>query len=189
MAKYIKSRTWAMVVYPESAPENWEELLAETFMQFAVSPLHDKDTNPDGEIKKPHWHVILIWDGPVTQNTALKTAEKVNAPQPIKLESVRGAYRYFTHMDNPEKYQYDEKDIKLYNGFDISAYVSLTKEEKYEAIGKIMDIINDNRITEYIDLLNTLRANDYTLFKVACDNTILFTNVVRSLRHSESKRR
>ena len=92
-------------------------------------------------------------------------------------------------MDNPEKYQYDEKDIKLYNGFDISAYVSLTKEEKYEAIGKIMDIINDNRITEYIDLLNTLRANDYTLFKVACDNTILFTNVVRSLRHSESKRR
>ncbi|WP_440138065.1 Rep family protein, partial [Staphylococcus aureus] len=22
-------------------------------------------------------------------------------------------YRYFTHMDNPEKYQYDEKDIKL----------------------------------------------------------------------------
>mgnify|MGYP002655818694 FL=1 len=84
MAKYIKSRTWAMVVYPESAPENWEELLAETFMQFAVSPLHDKDTNPDGEIKKPHWHVILIWDGPVTQNTALKTAEKVNAPQPIK---------------------------------------------------------------------------------------------------------
>lgn len=51
MAKYTKSRTWGMVVYPESAPENWQELLSETFMQFAVSPLHDKDTNPDGEIK------------------------------------------------------------------------------------------------------------------------------------------
>ncbi|MDF1928737.1 replication protein, partial [Mycolicibacterium smegmatis] len=143
--------------YPESAPENWQELLSETFMQFAVSPLHDKDINPDGEIKKPHWHVILIWDGPVTQNAAMKIAEKVNSPQPVKLESVRGAYRYFTHMDNPEKYQYDEKDIKLFNGFDISSYVSLTKEEKYEAIGKIMDIINENGITEYIDLLNILR--------------------------------
>ena len=189
MAKYTKSRTWGMVVYPESAPENWQELLAETFMQFAVSPLHDKDKNPDGEIKKEHWHVILIWDGPVTQNAAMKVAEKVNAPQPVKLESVRGAYRYFTHMDNPEKYQYDEKEIKLFNGFDISSYISLTKEEKYEAIGKIMDIINENGITEYIDLLNILRANDYNLFKVACDNTILFTNVVRSLRHSEYKRK
>jgi phosphopentomutase len=27
-----------------------------------------------------------------------------------------------------------------------------------EAIGKIMDIINENGITEYIDLLNILRA-------------------------------
>lgn len=187
MAKYTKSRTWGMVVYPESAPEDWQELLDETFIQFAVSPLHDKDTNPNGEIKKPHWHVILMWDGPVTQNAAVKIAEKVNAPQPVKLESVRGAYRYFTHMDNPEKYQYDEKDIKLYNGFDISSYVSLTKEEKYEAIGKIMDIINDDGITEYIDLLNILRMNDYNLFKVACDNTILFTNVVRSFRHSKDK--
>lgn len=187
MAKYIKSRTWGMVVYPESAPENWQELLSETFMQFAVSPLHDKDVNPDGEIKKPHWHVILIWDGPVTQNAAIKIAEKVNAPNPVKLESVRGAFRYFTHMDNPEKYQYDEKDIKLFNGFDISSYISLTKEEKYEAIGKIMDIINENGITEYIDLLNILRLNDYNLFKVACDNTILFTNIVRSLRYSEDK--
>ncbi|WP_398572837.1 Rep family protein [Staphylococcus aureus] len=58
-------------------------------------------------MKKTHWHVILICDGPVTQNAAIKIAEKVNAPQPVKLEIVRGAYRYFTHMYNPEKYQYD----------------------------------------------------------------------------------
>uniref|UniRef100_UPI00289AD0B7 Rep family protein n=1 Tax=Staphylococcus aureus TaxID=1280 RepID=UPI00289AD0B7 len=83
-----------------------------TFIQFAVYTLNDKDINPDGYIKKPHWLVILIWDGPVTQNAAMKIAEKVKAPKPVKLESVRGADRYFTHMDNPEKSQYDEKDIK-----------------------------------------------------------------------------
>ncbi|WP_398572836.1 Rep family protein, partial [Staphylococcus aureus] len=71
-------------------------------------------------MKKQHWHVILIWYGPVTQNEEMKIDEKVNAPQTVKLESVRGEYRYFTHMDNPEKYKYDEKDIKLYNGLDIS---------------------------------------------------------------------
>lgn len=52
MSKYIKARTWGMVVYPQSAPEDWVELLRETYIQFAVSPLHDKDVNPDGEIKK-----------------------------------------------------------------------------------------------------------------------------------------
>ncbi|WP_312582799.1 Rep family protein, partial [Staphylococcus aureus] len=47
IAKYTKSRTWGMVVYPESATENWKELLEENFMQFEVSPLQEKDTNPD----------------------------------------------------------------------------------------------------------------------------------------------
>lgn len=51
MAKYVKSRTWGAVVYPESAPEDWLKILEETRVQFAVSPLHDKDTDPYGEIK------------------------------------------------------------------------------------------------------------------------------------------
>lgn len=188
MANNIKTRTWGMVVYPESAPNDWMELLAKTYLQFAVSPLHDKDVNPDGEIKKAHYHVILNWDGPVTSNAAKKTAEMVNAPQPIKIESVRGAYRYFTHMDNPEKYQYDEKEIKLFNGFDISTYIALTKEEKYEAIKEIKLLIYENGITEYIDLLDALEEHDFNLFKVACDNTILTNAMVRSMRHSKNKR-
>jgi len=183
MANNIKARAWGVVVYPESAPENWIDLLAETHLQFAVSPLHDKDTNPDGTIKKAHWHVILAWDGPVTKVAAKKLADKINAPQPVKLESVRGAYRYFTHLDNPDKYQYDEKDIKLFNGFDVSAYISLTKEEKYEAVLKIKDIIKRDKITEYIDLLDKLIEEDYRLFKVACDSTILTNAMVRSNRH------
>ena len=159
MSKYIKARTWGMVVYPQSAPEDWVELLRETYIQFAVSPLHDKDVNPDGEIKKEHWHVILIWDGPVTQNAALKIAEK---------------------------YQYDEKDIKIYNGFDISNYIALTREEKYEAISRIKRIIVDENITEYIDLLSLLEEMDYNLFKVACDNTFTINVLVRSNRHKHS---
>ena len=185
----VKKRYWTCVLYPESAPENWREILTKTGLQVAISPLHDKDVNPDEEIKKAHYHLILCFTGPTTGNVVKGITDSLNCPAPGPIESVRGLYRYFTHKDNPEKYQYDEKDIKLFNGFDISSYVSLTKEEKYEAIGKIMDIINENGITEYIDLLNILRVNDYNLFKVACDNTILFTNVVRSLRHSEDKRK
>lgn len=44
--KIIKGRDWAFVVYPESAPENWREILDETRMRWIESPLHDKDFNP-----------------------------------------------------------------------------------------------------------------------------------------------
>ena len=187
MAKYTKSRTWGAVVYPESAPENWIEILDETRIQFAVSPLHDKDVNPDGEIKKAHWHIILCWDGPATSVAVEKLVEKIGAPTPIKLESVRGAYRYFTHKDNPEKYQYDDKDIKVFNGFDVSSYISLTKEEKYEAIRQIKKLIHERGIVEYMDLLDIVDDEDYTLFKVACDNTILITAMLRSARHKRDR--
>lgn len=183
MTKYVKSRTWGAVVYPESSPANWIEVLEETRIQFAVSPLHDKDFNPDGEVKKSHWHVILCWDGPVTETAAKKLMSKINAPQPIKLESVRGAYRYFTHMDNPDKFQYDDKEIKVFNGFDISSYISMTKEEKYEAIKKIKKLVHERGIVEYMDLLDVVEMEDEALFKVACDNTILITAMLRSARH------
>lgn len=187
MTNNEKARHWAIVVYPESAPDNWIELINDTHLTFAISPLHDKDTNPDGEIKKAHWHVILSWDGPVRKSVAKKMADLVGAPQPVKLESVRGAYRYFTHMDNPDKFQYDEKEIKTFNGFDISNYVALTKEEKYEAIKKIKKLIHERGIVEYIDLLDVVEVEDESLFKVVCDNTILVTAMLRSARHKGNK--
>ncbi|MEE5905358.1 Rep family protein, partial [Streptococcus pneumoniae] len=55
----VKGRDWTFLVYPESAPENWRTILDETFMRWVESPLHDKDVNADGEIKKPHWHILL----------------------------------------------------------------------------------------------------------------------------------
>jgi hypothetical protein len=112
----------------------------------------------------------------------------VNAPHPVKLESVKGAYRYFIHKDNPDKYQYDEKGIRAFNGFDISSYVELTKEEKYEAVSSIIEIVKNNSITEYFDLIIKLQQENYTLFKVACDNTILVNALVRSNRHKHERK-
>ena len=61
-----KSREWWCVVYPESAPDNWRELVQETFLEAFISPLHDKDVLPDGTPKKAHYHVVLAWPGQST---------------------------------------------------------------------------------------------------------------------------
>ena len=111
MAKVLKKRNWAFVVYPESAPEKWIEQLQLSGAQFAISPLHDKDLNATGEPKKAHWH------------------ERLNAPKPIPLEQVRGYYRYLTHKDNPRRHSMTENDIQTLNGFDIRDFVEMTKSE------------------------------------------------------------
>lgn len=51
--KNVKKRNWAFLVYPESAPENWLQILQATGLQCAISPLHDRDLNATGEPKRP----------------------------------------------------------------------------------------------------------------------------------------
>ena len=88
--KDVKKRNWAMVLYPESAPEDWRDQLRKTGLQCAVSPLHDKDTNADGEPKKPHYHVILVYGSPTTYRNVEGLTKRLNQPIPQPLEQVRG---------------------------------------------------------------------------------------------------
>ena len=37
-----KTRSYATVVYPDSAPENWVEILRDLKFNAIISPLHDK---------------------------------------------------------------------------------------------------------------------------------------------------
>lgn len=178
-----KSRYWAFVVYPESAPGDWREILQRTGLQFAVSPLHDKDLDPTDEEKKSHWHVIAVWDGPTTYATAQRIRQNVNGALAIPLNSVKGYYRYFTHKDNPEKHQYSESDITVLNGFNIADYVTLTAHEVSQIIKRLTERIRAEEVIEYSDFMFAL-IDDGTPeeFDVASRNTLYFNGVIRSLR-------
>ena len=124
-SKNVKKRNWAFVLYPESAPVDWRDLLQKTGLQCAVSPLHDRDLNPDGEPKKAHFHIIICYSGPTSFNVVKALTDSLCCPIPQALEQVRGYYRYFTHKDNPEKFQYQESEISTINGFSIMDFVEL----------------------------------------------------------------
>lgn len=192
MARNVKKRNWAFVLYPESAPENWREQLTQTGLQCAVSPLHDSDTEPTGEKKKAHYHIILCYAGPTTFGVVKKLTDSLNQPIPQPLEQVKGYYRYFTHKDNPEKFQYSESDITTINGFDIGDYVALTVSEIKKYKREITDIIYDKDITEYTDLIALLHFSDddhmRELEDVANSHTIFFNTLVRSRRHKKEIR-
>ena len=180
-----KGRIWASVGYPESLPTNWLDILRDTGLQIAISPLHNKDINPDGETKKEHYHIIFNYDGPTTYNHVKELCDSLNMTIPIKLESLRGMYRYHLHLDNPEKYQYDDRDRTLLGGFDPSCVNELTKTEVNKLKKEILQIINDNNIIEYSDLIQLFLESDINnMLEVASTHTIFFNSYLSSKRNS-----
>lgn len=185
--KSTKKRNWAFVLYPESAPADWLERLKLSGLMGAVSPLHDKDINADGEPKKAHYHIILVYAGPTSFNVVNSLCESLNQPIPQPLESVRGYYRYLTHKDNPEKYQYSDTDIVTFGGFDYRDYVEMTKSEVLKCIRSVQALIRDNDISEYSDLLDLLDDNDMVEeYDVASSHTMLFGKYIDSRRNKKT---
>ncbi len=181
--KKIKKRNWACVVYPESLPRDWVARLQESGLECAISPLHDKDINPDGTPKKPHYHIILVYAGPTTWANVKQLTDELNAPGPIPLDQIRGYYRYLTHKDNPEKAQYDEHEISKLNGFNIADFVELTKSEVDEIKKKLIGVIVDNKLKEYSDFIDYVICNcDSNDFTVASGHTFFFHTYISSRR-------
>lgn len=186
MSKNVKKRNWAMVLYPESAPEDWRDQLRKTGLQCAVSPLHDKDTNADGEPKKPHYHVILCYSGPTSFSVVERLTKQLGQPIPQPLEQVRGYYRYLTHADNSEKAQYSAAEIETINGFDIRDFVEMTKSEVTRYKRELLAFIRDNDLMEYADLLDVLLDGGEAtadLFEVASNHTLFLTKYIASRRY------
>lgn len=183
MAKQLKSRYWSIIAYPDSVPKDWIDILTSTGLQMSISPLHDHDLDPEGEngaLKKPHWHILACFDGPTTKNALEEIALRLGTHIVTPVNSCRGMYRYHIHQDNPEKYQYDDKDRTFINGFLIENYSNLTSSEEIEMKRQIQKYIISENICEYSDLLIFLETEDLQAYGFATNHTFLFNTFIRS---------
>lgn len=175
-------RQWTIVVYPESAPADWRDRL--NGLQWAESPLHDKDVNPDGTPKKPHWHILIHHQGKVGYNQVKAIADSINGASPQYVQNVTGMIRYFAHLDNPEKAQYDKAKI-IGHGFDVTKYLE-SEADIDKLMLEITNFVRENHITEYADLCYlTIDLHDEhpDWFKCVSTHTIHFKALVSSQRH------
>lgn len=203
----IKKRNWAFIVYPTkeqldrlkskydgsegygSAPDDWRQKLQLSGVQYAISPLHDKDIDPTGKLKKPHYHVIVVYGNTTTYNNVKNLTDSLNSPIPQALEQIRGYYRYFTHKDNADKYQYEEKDIECGGGFNIADFIELSKSEVTEVKFKLQKLIREQHITEYAVFMDYIQDNlDRIDYDVASNNTIFFNTYIKSMRYSSKRK-
>lgn len=162
----LKKRNWAFILYPDSAPDDWRERLKRYGVGCAVSPLHDKDLTDEGQIKKPHYHVILTYKHPTTLNNVLNFIESLNQNKRSEpIQDLQGYYRYLSHLDDPDKAQYPESDIVTYCGFKVPR----DKLDSDECVIGLFDFIRDNQITDYaylVDILSSSKELDLLQYAV-----------------------
>lgn len=175
-------RTWATVVYPESASEDWMNKLGEQCVPVMISPLHDLDINPTGEPKKPHYHVLFNFDGKKSFDQMEEYRNLIGGVGLEAVGSTRGYARYLCHLDNPEKQKYDISGVKCYGGADYMAIIGLAID-KYSAIKEMMDYCDENHVYSYAQLLRYCSFERMDWFRVLCDNGTL---VIKEFLKSKS---
>lgn len=189
-ARDNRARTWCAVVYPDSAPDNWRDLLDEQHVAWAESPLHEFDVNPTGEVKKAHWHIVLSFEGKKSYEQICELLHPLNGPIPQRCHDVRGAVRYFAHLDNPEKHQYASSGIIGHGGFDVDSALRPSASQRYEMIDEMMSYCRYNGIVEFQDLADyarNMRRDDW--FPLLCDNSaFILQQYIKSQRHRSTGR-
>lgn len=176
-----RTRNFATVVYPESAPENWRDVISDMHVAALISPLHDKDVNPDGTQKKPHYHVMFIFESVKEYETQVKPMfEKIGGVGREEINSARGYARYLCHMDNPEKYQYDPAEVTSMGGADFNAITHLPTDD-IKTLQEIFRYIRTNEIYSLAELLDITAVNNPEWFTlIAMNRTYTIDKYIKS---------
>lgn len=181
-----RSRNWAFVIYPDSWPDDWKEIITQFHVPAFVSPLHDRDKNPTGEEKKPHRHVLLMFEGAKSLNSVQAMIEPLHGTIPICVESLRGMARYFIHYDNPEKAQYLKEDMLCFSGAEFDQYLGDTPVQRHRTLAKMRKFIRDNGITSFA-VFYDLCDEKYPEWACMLDDnsTMCISNYIKSRRYDK----
>ena len=114
MSDKFRSRLYVAVLYPEDETHvACMEKLNTNGYNFAAI-LHDKDLYEDGdhkgELKKPHWHIVLRFKNAVW-NTAVAKELGITANYLESCKDQDSSLLYLVHYGKEDKAQYDYEEV------------------------------------------------------------------------------
>lgn len=185
MAKEQRSNKWAFLIYKESAPENYLDILEELHIPFILNPWHDRDIDKEtGEFKKAHKHGAFYFDSLKSFSQVSELIkDKLNGPSHVEpVMSPKGMFDYFIHAENPEKTLYNIEDIESGCGFELDKF--LIEQNSNLFLETVIDVITDNNFTEFEDLVHYARNKDISLLGLIIERTYFFTKFLDSRRYN-----
>lgn len=162
-------RNFVTLIYPESAPPDWLDKLRALHVPAFVSPIHDKDVEVNKETgiiepKKPHYHILLMFDGVKTFKQVQSLIETFGGVGCKNAQSLRGYARYLCHYDNPEKAKYSRVDVVEICGADYDAITHMPVDDM-TVLSEMMDFIRLNQVKYFSVFADYCRTYNQEWFK------------------------
>lgn len=182
-----QGRKFCGILYPDAENYNCEDVLEtiKSYFDDWAYILHDKDVlEESGELKKAHYHWVGSLKNPVQISTIINRLEV--PPQSVEFirkrggkDQWKGAVRYLIHDCNPEKFQYDVKEVV--SNFDILRFLS--NRDDVMQIQKIVQFIDEHPTCTYRQLFDFAVTNGcYSAFK---SGQYIITNLLKEMRGKE----
>lgn len=198
---------YSFVAYPESSDiDKITETLTGAGAEWAWI-LHDKDTDKDGNPKKPHWHILAGWENhfPTWRDFKRMTKEVCAvavSSEKCLVHDCAGMETYLDHHEELEKYQYSPDDIHMSECFDSASYqtkeMQRTKSRQarkqaaadldVETFTDWMDFVADQDCEDYATLIQLARAYRPELLVYMMANTYQCKAYLDSLRNCGGNR-
>ncbi len=161
----MRSKNFTISLYPENEKDILTLEYIKNNYNYAYI-IHNKDTDDDGVVKKEHIHTIIMFENAKEMKTVAKELN-IEQNRIEKIKSLKYMIRYLIHLDQPEKAQYDIKEIKT-NLKDIAKYFKTQSFEQQEML-KILEYIYsiDSYIYYYQVLEYVLNNNYYSTYRRA----------------------
>lgn len=178
----LRTRNFATIVYPESAPADWKERLADLHIPCFVSPLHDSDYtfSTDRQLgtpikvhKKEHYHVQFMFDGVKSEKQCRDIISSIGGVGCEPLNSIRAYARYLCHLDDYDKAQYNPSDVLSFGGANYLDVIG-TMSDKFRMIQEMLHYIRENKIISFSDLVDYAADNNSMWFDALCNNCSYF---------------
>lgn len=135
----FRDRKFVMVLYPEDpAHVAAIEKLKSGGYNFAAI-LHDKDTLESGELKKPHWHVVVRFKN-ACWNTAIAKELGITPNYLEACKDVDASLLYLVHFGNEDKFQYEFEEV--FGPLKVRLATLLAEPDEGARVLTIVDIVD-----------------------------------------------
>lgn len=189
-------KVWSLIFYPDSAPEEWCDLLSELHLKIWVSPLHDRDTwtaadakrNPEhaeGMAKKPHYHLVVEYPVSHYMDDVRAQFQFLNGSSYIvPVESLISMVRYLAHQDDPDKAQYSIDDIRTFGGAELDLTMQLGSWERHEALKSMRAFIKVRGFIDFCEFVDYCDEHEKTWARLLDDNSsYIIEKYIKSRRY------
>lgn len=188
MAGDARGRVWATILYTESVKEGFRDIIKAWHIPALLSPLHDEDINEDGSKKKPHYHLMIWFEGKKSRDQIKEIFAEVGGVGVEKVLSKVGMARYLCHLDDPLKAQYSVEEVLAFSNADYYFLIS-SDIDRLRSLKEMEDWVDANGVVLYAALSKYAREERPDWYRILTKSaTIHMTQYLKSKQYERREK-